>query len=234
MNRLQKSWFLMHLHICCQTKHWSVLQLFQRSNWIWRVMAVGKTQKILPINVQECSRSGFHVFFLFEKFQTCQNVSIWNLVFSLAFLISSRQWNCSFKDGTNTTKFLSFTKCLEQVRMFSITLRRKDLVSILQYGLGNRFLEVALAMNLEWCWEKRHLTNQGMLTIFTFKFSAYTLLWYTQTWLSDKLLMTQEFCCLFSGISKLNAGINNIAGQYKDNQTLSLVQVWPLQKVFPW
>ena len=54
-----------------------------------------------------------------------------------------------------------------------------------------------LAINLEWCWEEKVLTNQKLLpTLF-----AYTLSWFTRTWLSTITLMSFKLCCCAAFLS---------------------------------
>ena len=75
----------------------------------------------------------------------------------------------------------------------TITLQMKDLVLLFSVQIWDIFSEVMLAMNLEYCWEEKDLTNQNLLRTL----SAYTLIWFTWTWLITISLVTRRLhCCV--------------------------------------
>ena len=106
----------------------------------------------------------------------------------------------------------------------------KDLVfnSLVQFW--DTFSEVMLVSNLEYYWEEKDLTNHNLLTTLY----AYTLSWYTQTWLSCISLATQKFQCCFAFlfISKLKSGDIITTGQYMNSRTFSNLQYRTLLKIF--
>ena len=73
------------------------------------------------------------------------------------------------------------------------TLQMKDLVVHSLVQTWDTLSLAMLAVNLEWCWEEKDLTNQNLITTV----SAYTLSWFKGTRLSTILLAARKFhCCL--------------------------------------
>ena len=163
--------------------------------------------------------------FLTRNFQSRQNFTIKNLVFTLPLRILLKSRTLWFKIDTITTKTVSQLKCLEERKELRFTLWMKDLVLHCSVRIWDTFSEVMSVMNLEKCWEEMDLTNQNLLTTLY----AYTLSWYTQIWLSTISLATQRLHC-FPFISKLKSGETITTGQYMDYQTFSNLQFRPLLK----
>ena len=67
------------------------------------------------------------------------------------------------------------------------------------------FLEVLLAMSLEWCWEENDLTNKKSFTTLF----GNTISWFTQNWLSTVLLATSIVAMLSLHFKARNRGHNN-------------------------
>ena len=138
------------------------------------------------------SQSGTSCF-LTKNVQSRQDSTISNLVFTLALRILLKPWTLSFKKDTITAKAVSQLNCLEEQKLMRFNLQMKDLVLHCFERICETFPEITLAMNLEWCWEEKVLTNQNLLTTL----SAYTLSWYTRTWLSPISLATRRrHCCV--------------------------------------
>ena len=74
----------------------------------------------------------------------------------------------------------STVKVFQKCKKLECTSQIKKPVIIFLVRTSHTFLEGKLALNLEYCWEKKDSTNQNMLTTL----SAYAPSWYTQTRLS--------------------------------------------------
>ena len=170
-----------------QTIHWALSQTFYKSNWIWKVNGRLQFQKN---SIHQCTKMSRRETpcFLARKFQCRQNSTTWNLFFAIPLRILLKPWKLSFKKDTITAKTVSQLKCLQERKMLRFTLQMKDLVLPSLVQIWDTFLEVMLVMKLEKSWEAKDLTNQNLLK----KLSAYTLSWYTRTWLSTISLATQK------------------------------------------
>ena len=102
-------------------------------------------------------------------------------------------WTLSIKKKTITAKGISPLKRLEERKKLRFTVEMKDLVLHCLVRTSDTFLEVRLAKSLEWCGEKKDLKNQSLLNTL----SAYTISWYTRTWLSTMSLgIRRPHCCV--------------------------------------
>ena len=182
----------MHLCNCFQTIHSAFSQTFCHSNWIWKVNARLQFQKYPTHQCTKMSRRE-KLCFLAGNFQIRQKSTIWNLVFTFPLRIMLKPWTLSFKKDTITAKNLSQLKCPEERKKLRFTLQMKDLVLHALLRIWDTISQVMLVMNLDKCREEKDLTNQKMLTTLY----AYTLSWYTQTWVSTISLATRRLhCCV--------------------------------------
>ena len=139
-----------------------------------------------------------------ETFQSHLVSTIWNPVCTLALKILLKPWPFSFKKDTITAKTASQLNCLLRRQKLRFTLQMKCLVLHFFVWTWDIFSEKFLARKLEWCWEEKDLINQNLRTTL----SAYTLSWYTRTWLSTISSATPKPHCYvaFLSIENLRAG----------------------------
>ena len=166
-----------------QTIHFAQLHIFCGKNWIRKF----NSEKILPGNVPSCYRRKKFVFrhktfklvrkFLSETRSRPINYQYW------------RYHEQSQSRGTYTIsqKFLSQSKCLEERKKLRFLLQMKHPVKHSLVRSWDALSEAMLAMNLEWCWERKDFSHQDLPTTL----SVYTLSLYTQTWLSTISLSTR-------------------------------------------
>ena len=91
-------------------------------------------------------------------------------------------------EGQNHSESCITVKVSRWTQKIEIYLAKKDLVWHAVVRTWDTFSAAMLAMNMMRCWEEKDLTNQILLTTL----SAYTLLWYTRSWLSTKSLAAQK------------------------------------------
>ena len=123
-----------------------------------------------------------------KNFEICRNFTTWNPLITFPLRKIMKPWTLSFKQDTIRAKAVLPLKCLKESKMLRFTLQLKDLVFHFLKRTWDSFSEVWLAMNLEWCWEKKDLT---ILKLFTTLSAAYTLSCHIQTWLSTIFSVTQ-------------------------------------------
>ena len=87
--------------------------------------------------------------FLTRNFQSRQNFTIWNLIFTLPLRILLKSRTVSFKKDTITAKIVSQLRCLEESKKLEFTLKMKDLVLHSLIRIWDTFSEVMLVMSLE-------------------------------------------------------------------------------------
>ena len=181
----------MHLHNCFQTIHSALLKTFYRGISGWKVNGRLQFQKYPTHQFTKKSQRELSCF-LTWNFEIRQNIIIWNLVCTLILQILLKPWLQSLKKDAITEKAVSHSKCLEDHKNLTFTLQ-KNLVSHSVVWTSHTFSEVLLAIKLERCWKEKDFRNQNLLRIL----SAYTLSWFTQTWLSTiSLARRRPQCCV--------------------------------------
>ena len=114
---------------------------------------------------------------------------------TLTLRILLKPWSFSFTKDTYIAKTVFSTSVSKNAKILRFTLQMKDLVLLSLVRTWKTFSEVVSSLNLEWCGDKKALKHLNLLTTL----STSTLSWYTQTWLSTILLVTQRFhCCNLS------------------------------------
>ena len=98
-------------------------KLFTRATESGRSIGGCKSRDILS-SMYQMSRKE-KLCFLTRNFQSRQNSTIWNLVFTLPFRILLKPWTLSFKKDTILAKIVSQLKCLEERKKFRFTLQKK-------------------------------------------------------------------------------------------------------------
>ena len=172
----------------CSTisRHYTELfyKFFTRATESARSMEGCNFRNILPINVPKYYGGRSYVFWQ-ETFKVIRILlpgswfypSITDIVETMKNIIQGRQNHCD--------------NCIK-VKVSRRTQKNEIYVSNEGSGLAffstdpGTFSEVMFVMKLEQCWEEKDLTNQNLLTTL----SAYTLSWYTPTWLSTISLAT--------------------------------------------
>ena len=148
---------------------------------------------ILPIKIPKCHWG--KVCFLIEKIFKAVWIlqsGIWSLPLQYGYCWSHEH---SHSRKTITAKAVSQLKSLQGRKKLRFALQIKDLALHSLVRTWDIFSVAMLAMKLGWCWEEKDLTNQNLLTTL----SAYTLPWYTRTWLITTSLATQRpHCCVAS------------------------------------
>ena len=131
-------------------------------------------------------------FMFFDKnLQRRFSFIIWNPVSAPPLRIFLKPWTLSFKRH-NHSKSCIKVKVSQWTQQVEIYLGNEGSGLAFSSRTWDTILVAMLAMNLEWCWEKRDLTSQNLITTL----SAYTLSWYRLTSLSKTSLVTRRpHCC---------------------------------------
>ena len=173
-----------------------------------------------------------NLYFLTRNFQSRQNSTTWNLVFTLPLRILLKWWALLFKKDTITAKTGSQLKCLEDCKKLRFNLRMKDLVLYSSARIWDTFSEVMSVLNLEWSQEEKDLSNQNLhTTLYAYIVSRHCLMVNTDLIEYNIVGDTKApmlRCFLF--ISKLNSGDNITTGQFMNYQTFGNLQFGPLLK----
>ena len=155
-----------------------------------RQWEVAISERTYPSRYQHVTEGKF-MFIVEKSFQIQPSFAIWYPVSTLPLRILLKPWTLSFKKDAITAKAVSQLKCLEERKKLRVTLQMKDMVLHSLVRTWDIFSVAMLAVNLEWCWEKKDLANKNLLTTLY----AYSLSWYTRTWLSTKSLVTRKPHC---------------------------------------
>ena len=195
----------MHMHNCFQTKQSAVPQSFHRSNW--------NLEGHWEVTISELSDISRYWTVTERKFiSLLKNVSN-----PIQFYFLEPGLRASITDSVEAKKFFIQIRknhkenCLtikvsQEHKKLRFILLVKHLVLHFLLRLWDTFSKKMLARTLEFCWEKECPTNREKNTTLL----AYALSWFTQTWLSTKLLATQKLQSFVAFLLVLKLKVENI------------------------
>ena len=177
----------MHLRNSFLTIHSTHLQLFRRTNGVWR--GNGRLQTIPPITIPKSNSGTFYVFWKKSfKLVTVKTTQIRVLTFNYRYCgshepvhLGETQLHINFYCRQSISKNSKFETQLANERS-GLAFLTADLGHNLGSTVRNDFRALLRG---------KHLTSQFLFMTF----STYILWWYTKTWLSTKLLATQTLHC---------------------------------------
>ena len=166
--------------------------------------------------------------FLTRNFQSLQNSTIWNLVFTLPLRILLKPWTLSFKKDTTTAEIVSQLKCLEERKKGKLYLaNERSGVAFFSTDLGHLFgSNVGKEIGVMSRRKGPHKPEYSDSIVRIHSFMIYTdLIEYNIV--SDT--KTPLLRC-FPFISKLKSGDIITSRLYMNYQTFSNLQFRPLLK----
>ena len=210
----------MHLRNYFQPIHWSLLQTFYQSNWIWKANGRLQFRKCPTHHCTKMLRKE-SLCFLTGNFQVPQNSTFWNLVFTLPLRILLKLWSISFKKDTITAKTVSQLKWLEERKVDIYLANGNSGLAFFSTDLGHIFgSNVANQFGVMLRGKSPHKPKFAYDIV-----RIHSLMIYTD--LIEYNIVRETTAPLlrcFPFISKLKAGDIVTTGQYMNYLTLSNLQ----------
>ena len=156
----------MRLHNFFRTMHSALLQIFHRSNWIWKVKGRLQFRKNPTYQCTKCYKGGVH-FFWHETFKVVKiQLSVtWSLPFHYGYC-----WSYERSDSRKIQaqrKLYHNSSVWRNKKNWNLPCRWRIWSCIFLLGTWDTSSKLKLARNVEWCWQKKDIANQELLTIFS-------------------------------------------------------------------
>ena len=160
---------------------------------------------ILPINEPKCHRGKFYLLWI-KKLSKLSEFYYLEPGLYLPIMDFVEIINTLIQERHNRRSCIT-VKVSRRTQKVEITLANEGSgPAFFLVQTWDAFSAAMLAMTLEWCWEKKDLTNQRLHTTL----STYTVSWFTRTWLSKISLATRTPLCWVAYFSIRNSKLETL------------------------